>query len=315
MSAKKRVPIPAKIEGEVMFASNRICCVDQKNQGVHIHHIDGDPSNNDFMNLALLCFDCHDEATKTGSFKKKLSPQAIINFRTHHYKVIQQRRNNELVQITSKTANPTYIDHLNIAIQANVLIEIAKIKSEYYASAELNKYHILTKFYVFKNYCFPRVSAELFEFLIEVSYQVRAEMPLIMLEAVVSLVEDYFPPEGEKITKLQIEKIGKLALQIAYGIIYDTSIHTSRFHSMKKGYELLQFIYRVAENKKNANLKKEVKTILSEIRLNLNRPERNDLGLAKLMLETYYQQIMENCFMRANLSDELESVIWSEKIK
>lgn len=315
MSAKKRVPIPAKTEGQVMFKSNRICCIDQKNPGVHIHHIDGDPSNNDFMNLALLCFDCHDEATKTSSLKKKLKPEAIIEFRTHHYNVIQQRRNNELVQITSKTANPTYIDHLNIAIQANVLIEIAKIKSEYYASTELNKYHILTKFYAFKNYCFPRVSAELFEFLIEVSYQVRAEMPLIMLEAVVSLVEYYFPPEGEKVTKLQIEKLGKLALEVAYGIIYDTSIYTSRFHSMKNGYELLQFIYRVAMSKKNANLKKEVKRVLSEIRHNLNRPERDDLELARLMLETYDRQIIENSFVRANLSDELNDKVWSEKIR
>lgn len=313
MSPKKRVPIPPKTEGQVMFASNRQCCVDQ-NKGVHIHHIDNDPSNNDFNNLALLCYECHDEATKTGGLSRKLKPQAILEFRNHHYNVIQQRRNSELVQITSKAAHPTYIDHLNIAIQANVLIEIAKIKSEYYASTELNKFDILIKLDVFKNYCFPRVSAELFEFLIEVSYQVRAEMPLIMLQAVVSLVEDYFPPEGEKITKLQIEKIGKLALQIAYGIVYDTSIYTSRFHSMKKGYELLQFIYRVAENKKNENLKKEVKAILSEIRHNLNRPERNDLGLAKSMLETYNQQIIENCFTSVTLSEELENKIWGEKI-
>lgn len=33
-------------------------------------------------------------------------------------------------------------------------------------------------------------------------------------------------PEEDKISKVQVEKVGKLALQIAFGIIYDTSIYS-----------------------------------------------------------------------------------------
>lgn len=313
-AAKKRIPIPQKTEAKVMFSSDRLCCVDRK-RGVHIHHIDSDPSNNDFNNLVLLCFDCHDEATKTGSLSKKLQPQTILEYRTHHYNVISQARNSELVQITGKHTDPTYIDHLNIAIQANVLIEVLKIKSEYQASVEVDRTKILEKLFAYSDYCFPRVSAELFEFLITVSYEVRAGISLYALQTVNSLVFDYFPPRGEKSTKLQVEKVVKLAIQIAFGIIYDTSIYTSKFHSMKKGYEILQYVYNTAENMNNNNLKKEVNAILSEIHETLHRPDRDDLSLAISMFEIYNNQIQENPGIQAKISGDLEKKVWSEKMQ
>lgn len=311
-NSKTRINIPAKTEADVMFHSDRQCCVDKK-KGVHIHHIDGDPSNNNFKNLALLCFDCHDDATKTGSLSKKLSAQTILKYRERHYEVIKKRRDSEIAQVTKKIANPTYIDNINASIQANVLIEIAKIKLEYSQSVKIDRNDILIRLYAFADYNFPRVCAELFEFLNRVTYETRSGLPYEMIGTVTSLVEEYFPPQDNKITKSQVEKVGKLALQIAFGIIYDTSIYSNKFDSMNEGYGLLQFIYVTSNNLGNANLKQEVETTLKEIERNLNRPGRNDLESAKSMFNMYKEHLNTDSMSYPEFSEDLIKKIFDKK--
>jgi 5-methylcytosine-specific restriction endonuclease McrA len=61
-----RTPIPDESAAEVMFLSDRTCCVcrDPKRK-TEIHHIDGDPTNNMLDNLAVICKDCHSDAHTT----------------------------------------------------------------------------------------------------------------------------------------------------------------------------------------------------------------------------------------------------------
>ena len=58
--AKQRVKIPKATEDDLMLKSKGNCYCGKR--GDQIHHIDGDPSNNNFDNLVLLCFDHHDDA-------------------------------------------------------------------------------------------------------------------------------------------------------------------------------------------------------------------------------------------------------------
>ena len=134
-----------------------------------------------------------------------------------------------------------------------------------------------------------------------------------MILSVTSLVEDYFPPKDSSITKSQIEKVGKLALQIAFGIIYDTSIHSHNFKSMNVGYQLLQFIYISSINLKNNNLKKEIENTLNEIERNLNRPNRNDLETAKSLFIIYKNHLSSQSPRYPELSPEIIMKIQSEK--
>jgi 5-methylcytosine-specific restriction endonuclease McrA len=57
---KKRKAIPGSVADEVMFKADLSCCVCEKRDD-HIHHLDQDPSNNDIDNLALLCFEHHNQ--------------------------------------------------------------------------------------------------------------------------------------------------------------------------------------------------------------------------------------------------------------
>jgi hypothetical protein len=67
---KKRVGIPRAIEAQVQFASDRTCCVCRvKGKPFQIHHIDENPANNEFKNLAILCLEYHNETQKGRAIK------------------------------------------------------------------------------------------------------------------------------------------------------------------------------------------------------------------------------------------------------
>lgn len=98
-----RIKLPASIESQIMFESHCMCCVCQK-RGDHIHHLDGNNSNNIFDNLILLCFDHHDQASVVGSLSKKLSKDTLKKYRQHHYLKVQASRTKELEEYQAKIA-------------------------------------------------------------------------------------------------------------------------------------------------------------------------------------------------------------------
>lgn len=307
----ERKKIPARTEAEVMFQSDLQCCVDQK-RGVHIHHIDGNPGNNSSNNLALLCFECHDRATITGSLSKKLSAGTIRKYLEHHYDTIQRKRRASLEIVTELNSTTNYADSLNVAIQANVLVEIAKVKSQYDLSILMDRNDILVKLLAFKEYNFPRVCFELFEFLEGVTYETRSGLPLKMIKSITWVVEGYFPPNAEDVSDKQLEEIGKMAIQIAFGIIYDTSIHSHKYHSMMEGYDLLKYIHGVVSRENNHKLKELLSGTIDEIKSTLSRPERKDLGMANQMFDAYKNAIDSNLRV-PHFTNELRSLINQEE--
>ncbi len=59
-----RARIPARIEDEILFAADHTCSIcATRYKDVQIHHIDGDPSNNNRANLIVVCLDCHSRVT------------------------------------------------------------------------------------------------------------------------------------------------------------------------------------------------------------------------------------------------------------
>lgn len=92
---KHRTQIPNDLAFDVMFAADRTCCICEdisRGRSVQIHHIDKDPSNNTFENLAVLCLQCHSEAHVRGGFGRKLTPTDIKNHKDKWLKNIAFRR-------------------------------------------------------------------------------------------------------------------------------------------------------------------------------------------------------------------------------
>ncbi len=305
---KNRVKIPEKTAIDIMFWSNRQCCVDQK-PGVHIHHLDENPSNNDIDNLALLCFECHDEASKRGGLSRRLSPGVIKRYREEHYKKINTTRSHHLVN----TKKQSYNDTLNASIEGYVLVELAKIKAEYFESVSMDRNSILKKMAAFKEFNFPSICFELYKFLERISYETRSGLPFKMIETIVNLIEDYFPEKHEGITKSELEEIGKLSIQIAFGIIYDTSIYSHKYYSMSLGYDLLQFINEVSISINSSDLKNSLSLILENLESTLNRSGREDLDIAKHIFYSYKKHIIEGDFQPPIFNNEIRLLMDNEK--
>src|SRR5438128_1118451 len=99
MPKKERIEIPRDIAARVLFVSDRTCCVCRHvGKPVQIHHIDDDPSNNTFNNLAVLCFDCHRETQIEGGFDRKLDGDQVMLYRDDWYALVNQRRAKEMQQ-------------------------------------------------------------------------------------------------------------------------------------------------------------------------------------------------------------------------
>ncbi len=79
---KQHIEIPKELRVEVLFASDRTCCVCRvKGKPTQIHHIDDNPAHNVFENLAVLCFDCHNLTQVRGGFHNKLDAAQVLRYR------------------------------------------------------------------------------------------------------------------------------------------------------------------------------------------------------------------------------------------
>ena len=196
-----RKKIPASIETEVMFLSDMKCCVDN-NKGDHIHHIDGNNSNNVIDNLALLCFNCHHLATITNNLSKKLTPSLIKKYRELHYKKIRIQRENSLKKISGKTLKTiTQEDIIDATTTSIILVEIAKIQEEYYRDVKMDRNEILTKLLVFKNHSNPRILIAVLDFLNRVVSETRSGLPSSMIATTENIITLYFSELSSKTTK------------------------------------------------------------------------------------------------------------------
>lgn len=78
---KERIKIPDDLAAEIMFNSDKTCCVCRNpDRKVQIHHIDSNPVNNKVSNLAVLCNDCHSEAHTNHAFTRNLTPELIKKY-------------------------------------------------------------------------------------------------------------------------------------------------------------------------------------------------------------------------------------------
>lgn len=90
---KNRVPIPEATATEILFACDRTCCLCRTyGRRVQIHHIDDDPANNRIENLAVLCFECHDQTQTRGGFARRLSPDQVTRYRSDWIDRVAARR-------------------------------------------------------------------------------------------------------------------------------------------------------------------------------------------------------------------------------
>ena len=90
---KHRTQIPTDVAAEIQFDCDRTCCVcGERGKATHIHHIDGDRSNNRIDNLSILCLEHHNQAHTHGSFSRQLTKEVVTKYRNEWIARVTERR-------------------------------------------------------------------------------------------------------------------------------------------------------------------------------------------------------------------------------
>lgn len=286
MTKKKRKKITSATEAEVMFKSDLQCCICQ-GKGDHVHHIDSDPSNNKIENLTLLCFKHHDEATITGSLSKKLSRLTILNYREHHYKVIEYVRQRQLGRFDRPIEALTEEKLLTISINAGIIIELEKIKEEYFDAKWDERSDILEKLNKFVNHSNHRLALDVFELLSLIAGQTRGGMTYDLATSVFGTVLDFFPSFYDEEKRPQAVELAKMCIHLGDNIAYDSFIHLQNRAIAMWGLTIIKFIYRSATEYNLTELVEEVTRSYNELESTLQRPERKDLNDAQEMVKIF----------------------------
>ncbi|HEV7522629.1 MAG TPA: DUF3298 domain-containing protein [Candidatus Angelobacter sp.] len=93
---KQRIEIPSDIATDVLFESDRTCCVCRlRGKPVQLHDMDDDPSNSSPENLAVLCFDCHRDTQIRGGFDRKLDAAQVKKYKADWIKRVQSKRDEQ----------------------------------------------------------------------------------------------------------------------------------------------------------------------------------------------------------------------------
>lgn len=88
---KTRVRIPEVLKEELLSRTNNRCCVCQT-PFVQFHHIDEDPSNNDFDNIAPVCPNCHGQAHIRSALTVNLTTSRLKAIRDRWYAYCENRK-------------------------------------------------------------------------------------------------------------------------------------------------------------------------------------------------------------------------------
>lgn len=124
MKKNTRIPVNDKLSAEVLYESRHTCCICRtERKHVQIHHIDGNPSNNDIKNLCVLCTDCHSRVTGNEGFGKRYSEKEVTLYRNDWVTICKKKDmqlNKSINEVELKTKPPVsrfdFLVHLNTKI-------------------------------------------------------------------------------------------------------------------------------------------------------------------------------------------------------
>lgn len=210
-------------------------------------------------------------------------------FPISHDKYRQNLFNHNSTQTDSKTQVATSLteeDVLRITKTAIILLEIEKIKEEYYSKKWDARENPLHKLYRFTDHSNENVASAIFDFLDSVAHETRSGMPWDIASSIHSLVLTFFPSSYDNEAKERIEN-GKRCVYIGFSLTYDAFIYLNNFTIAKYGLLIWKFIYREGKRNEMPELVEAVLQQYKEIEQTLDRPERNDLGNAKELVKIF----------------------------
>lgn len=193
----------------------------------------------------------------------------------------------ELTKKVNKVKELTEDDFFRIAIAANIVVELEKIKEQFYVNEWEERRNILNKLFKYSDYDSIRVSKEVFSFLSNIASSTRSGMKSDVADAIESLIIHYFPYFERGKERENYENFAFQCIQIGFSIFYDSAIYLNDFKVGSKGLQIMKWIYLKAKERDNQVIMERVLDIYEELEQTLDRPEIDDLELAKEVLQVF----------------------------
>ena len=105
----RKLDVPQKIADNLMFENDHTCCICRiKGKNVQIHHIDGNNSNNDPSNLALVCLECHSKVTGDEGLGRRYSSGEIKRYKRTWESMSKERLISQLPKFPEKNESVSF---------------------------------------------------------------------------------------------------------------------------------------------------------------------------------------------------------------
>lgn len=151
MTSKKRIKLSQTQKDAILFDSDFRCCICRDNKKPpQIHHIDGDPANNDSDNLAVLCLEHHSDVSCKGGFGCSWSPELIKKYRNSWLEKVSSQRDKHLQPPLSEVLSD--IDMHQSFLDALACHEIIKQDRKICQADWMGKIPLLDDLYIYTSY-------------------------------------------------------------------------------------------------------------------------------------------------------------------
>lgn len=252
----KRTSIPSGIADWVLFSSDRKCCVCRKpEKRVQAHHIDGDRTHHTVENIAALCMECHDDASRTGGLTRKLSPGLVKRYREEWY---------QIVAATKAQLLTTPIDLHHTVLNAVAAIEVRKIRHRLVeVGRQWDKVEPeLRPLFAFTRQVSTAVVSEIFDAVSVLNP--RQGMPPEVASLVATIVMEAAPTyalrsRGGKAVPKEVITVLDYAGELGFEIAYDGAKYLRDLQVVDAGAQILWFIMRHATLCKHKLMQKKMR--------------------------------------------------------
>ena len=247
----KRMPLPKKIENEILFRNRNVCCICRKSN-IQIHHIDGNSSNNKLSNLCVLCIEHHAQASAKGLMTKGLNSSLLRKYKNDWENFIFRERK----IVVPKTTNLREIEHIKFEIK-KIIYNFPNLKTKEEVDKSLNSlYH----WHLLEGYT---------KYIIESFDRIHWFLTDRQIDYIAQKLYEFFwqydaDPKDLPITK-KAEKEILLAVEFLYDLIFQLSVISDRpAKPLQSICESLKTFSNTAASHKNAKLQEGILKFLKK---------------------------------------------------
>lgn len=199
-----------------------------------------------------------DSITRINSYEDNYREKNSLNYDLLNALSYLKKSNTPSSKSISQSASPTEESLLNIAKTAIIIIELEKIKEEFFNSTDwLIREDALRKLHKFSRHTTLPLAKEVFDFLWDISIMTKRELPNNIASIVQSLIINYFPNTDNN-NQESIQGIANQCIQIGSNFTYYAAANLNDLRITAHGLYLLKWIHHLAR-------KREIPDVIDKI--------------------------------------------------